>query len=180
LEFLKVGDQLRHRALALIGAMPSLFARQGAVLATWRRRNGKLFGPYYRLDYRLDGRRCSIYLGRAGELVQQVRQALGALQQRLAAYKDIDRLMRRIRAALRAEKVRLGRLMQPLGLRLKGFEVRGWRFSPLRGLLARCPRPRLRVGRGRPKRIVKESPLTRVNRVLAARTARRTLEVFKE
>ena len=67
-------DQLSHPALALIAARPDLFSRQGYLTATFRRRQGKTFGPYYLLNYRENGRLQSIYLGRPGELVEQVRQ----------------------------------------------------------------------------------------------------------
>ena len=40
-----------------------LFAAQGSVVATWRNRGSKRFGPYYRLAYRRHGRQRSIYLG---------------------------------------------------------------------------------------------------------------------
>ena len=76
-------DQLQHPALRLIAARPDIFLRQGHVAATWRRRNGKTFGPYFRLSYRGSGRQNSIYLGRAGALVERVRQALATLQQPL-------------------------------------------------------------------------------------------------
>jgi hypothetical protein len=41
--------QLAHRALRLIAAQPAMFARQGAVVAMQRHREGRLFGPYFHL-----------------------------------------------------------------------------------------------------------------------------------
>ena len=120
-----------HPALQLIAARPDLFRCQGAVVNTWRRRNGKTFGPYYRLSYRQHGRQCSVYLGRTGALVEQVRRALQALQQSIARFRLFNRLRRQIRASLRVHKFRVHSLLRPFGLRLKGFEVRGWRISPL-------------------------------------------------
>lgn len=38
-----------HPAIALLKTRPELFARQGSINPTWRRRNGLTFGPYYRL-----------------------------------------------------------------------------------------------------------------------------------
>ncbi len=64
LEKSKPVDQLPHPALRLIAARGDLFRSQGSVVAAWRRRNGKTFGPYYRLSYRQHGRQCSVYLGR--------------------------------------------------------------------------------------------------------------------
>ena len=123
--------------MRLIAARPDVFYRQGHVAAGYRRRNGKTFGPYYRLGYRLDGRQYSIYLGRSEKLVEQVRKALAAIQKPLAQRRLFNQLERQIRASLRVQKLRIGSLLRPFGLRLKGFEVRGWRYSPLRRFLPR-------------------------------------------
>jgi hypothetical protein len=119
-----------HPALRLIAARPDIFIRQGHIAATRRRRNGKTFGPYYRLAYRDAGRQCSVYLGRAGVLVDMVRQALAHLQGHRIALRRFNTMARQIRAAMRIEKLNLASLLRPFGLRMKGFEVRGWRFSP--------------------------------------------------
>jgi hypothetical protein len=196
-----------HPALAILAARPDLFSRHGAIVATWRRRGARTYGPYYRLAYREAGRQKSIYLGRdqtapakhsrsrlpsvtsaktsrsrlpsrtsklspstrdslpppckgkpappgdspglrANEtptvpvdahtgpsLVQQVRQRLARLQEPLRRCRVLDRLRRRVSAALRLHKVALDRHLRPFGLHLKGFEVRGWRTSPLRSAL---------------------------------------------
>ncbi len=134
-------EEYIHPALRLIAARPEVFYRQGHVAAGYRRRNGKTFGPYYRLSYRLDGRQCSIYLGRSGKLAGQVRKALGAIQKPLAQRRFFNQLERQIRASLRVQKLRMGALLRPFGLRLKGYEVRGWRYSPLRRFLPRQRRP---------------------------------------
>ena len=89
----KLVDQLDHAAIRLISARPDVFARQGSVTPTWRRRDGKRFGPYYRLAYREDGRQRSVYLGR-GAVVERVRQMLDRLQKPLSQrrmYRRIDR-----------------------------------------------------------------------------------------
>jgi hypothetical protein len=48
---------------------------------------------------------------------------------------------------LRLDKLNMNALLRPFGLRLKGFEVRGWRFSPLRTFLPlrRCLLPRVSI-----------------------------------
>ena len=130
-------EEYVHPALRLIRMKPELFALQGHVAETWRHRNGKKYGPYYRLGYRLAGRQHSIYLGRASELVEQIRCALQAVQlphyeRRL--FRDMER---QVRASLRVCRVRVSRLLRPYGLRLKGYEVRGWRYSPLRYVFPR-------------------------------------------
>jgi hypothetical protein len=144
LENRRVADQLPHPALQRIAARPDLFSRQGYVAPTYRCREGKTFGPYYCLTYREDGRQRSIYLGRPGTLVEAVRQALDACQQSRAQRRLLTRIERQVRASLRLQKFRLGALLRPFGLRLKGYEVRGWRISPLRRLLP--PRRQL-IGR---------------------------------
>jgi hypothetical protein len=164
-------DQPPHPALRLLAARQDLFRGQGSVVATWRRRGGKTFGPYYRLSYREDGRQCSVYLGRAGALVKQVRRALQSLQQSIAEFRLFERLRQQACASLRLSKLRVHALLRPFGLRLKGFEVRGWRISPLRGLLSRGKRwlPRLTLSkRGKPHES-RESPASRMARYLAAR-----------
>ncbi|MEN6452413.1 MAG: hypothetical protein ABFC96_18145 [Thermoguttaceae bacterium] len=130
-------DQLDHTAIRLLSARPEQFARQGSVVAAWRCRDGKRFGPYYRLAYRDDGRQASVYLGRAGLIVERVRQMLHTLQQPLRKSRMLRRIDRQARAAIRASCARVTALLRPLGLRLRGFEVRGWRHSPLRFWLPR-------------------------------------------
>ncbi len=159
-----------HPALRLIDARPELFAVRGHVAASWRRRNGKKYGPYYRLAYRLGGRQLSIYLGRAGELVERVRRRLQAVRMPLIQRRMFQALERQIRASLRVCKPRVSALLRPFGLRLKGYEVRGWRYSPLRYVI---PRGRL-LPRAVPIRLFSplqryHDPRKRLLRYLAAR-----------
>ena len=42
-----------------------IFAQNGSVVATYRTRGTKRYGPYYRVAYRTAGRQCSIYIGRS-------------------------------------------------------------------------------------------------------------------
>jgi hypothetical protein len=163
-----------ERALAIIAARPEVFRRQGAVVASWRRRGDKVYGPYYRLSWREDGRQRSVYLGREVELpengshpekgphpnplpkgpkgegttVEDIRRALAGLQRPLRERRAADRLRRMVVKSLRIQKIRLNFQLRPLGLRLRGFEVRGWRTSLLRPLMPRPWRlpsvPRLR------------------------------------
>jgi hypothetical protein len=171
LEIQQHGDQLAHPALDLIAARPDRFTRQGYVVATYRRRNGRTFGPYYALRYRDNGRAFSVYLGPAGPLVERVRQALAVVQQSLRQRCTFRRITRSIRTALRTHRLRVGNLLRPLGLYLKGYEVRGWRLSPIRSLLPRRRRLALRIptcrktSRTRPV----NDPASRLLRFLEAR-----------
>jgi hypothetical protein len=127
-------DQQTHPALDLLAARPEIFAQQGSVDASWRRRANKTYGPYYRLRYR-DGRSSrSVYLGPAGPLVDRVRHVLQSLQTPLRHRRAMLQLRRQVRDALRLDRRHVDARLRSLGLRLKGFEVRGWRTSPLRAL----------------------------------------------
>jgi hypothetical protein len=169
-------DQLDHPALRLLALRPELFIRQGHVAASWRHRNGKTFGPYYRLSYRESGHQHSIYLGRMGELVERVRRQLDLLQRSLLEQRAIRRLERQIRASLRLDKLQVNALLRPYGLRLKGFEIRGWRFSPLRRFLPTRRRllPRLSIS-GWKSHVMhpnRDPPPVRLARYLEARDRR--------
>ncbi len=69
-----------HKALALLRDDPTRFASQGTVVATWRTHRDRRLGPYYRLTWRENGRQRSVYLGRQGPLVDQVRSLLHEAQ----------------------------------------------------------------------------------------------------
>jgi len=140
-------DQQTHPAPALIARRAELFARQGSIVAAWRRRGSRTYGPYYRLSYREDGRQRSVYLGREGAVVAQLRQELADLQRPWRQYRAVARLERQVETALRAEKGRLNRHLRLLGLRLQGFEVRGWRTSPTRRWLRGLRFPRINIPR---------------------------------
>ncbi len=125
----------RPSALDLIAARPELFARQGSVCASWRRVGPKTYGPYYCLRYRDGGVSRSLYLGRQTPLVECVRERLRTLQAPLLQRRVFDQLRGRIRQALRLDRCQVAAQLVPLGLRLKGFEIRGWRTSPLTPLI---------------------------------------------
>jgi hypothetical protein len=147
LETERIVDQQTHPALALIARRRELFARQGSIAAAWRRRGSRTYGPYYRLSYREGGRQRSVYLGREGALVAQLRQTLTDLQRPLRQHRAVARLERQVKTALRADKGRLNRQLRLLGLRMQGFEVRGWRTSPTRRWLRSLRFPRIQIPR---------------------------------
>ncbi len=157
--------------MALIAARPDLFSRQGYLTATFRCRNGKRFGPYYLLNYREQGRLRSIYLGRPGALVEQVREALKTRRRPVTEFRLFERLVKQIRASLRIDRLRVGALLRPFGLRLKGSEVRGWWISPLRWLLPHrrrlYPSVAVRTFRLRPQQ--NHDPAARLHRFLYLR-----------
>ena len=103
------------------------FARNGAVVPTYRTRGNKRYGPYYRVAYRIAGRQCSLYLGRCKQLADQVRQLLAKLQHP----RDYRRLCKRANRQRRATMRRVIRhwqlTMRAYGLDFRGCELRGWR-----------------------------------------------------
>ena len=125
----------QHKALQLLEANPRLFAQQGSVVATWRRYGEKKLGPYWRLVYREGGKQRAVYLGRFGTLVRMVRARLRRLQQYRNLRRYINRSVRETKASLRTVKENLAIQLRRWGLRLKGWEVRGWRTSTIRWAL---------------------------------------------
>ena len=102
-------------------------ARQGSIASTWRRSKGRRLGPYYRLDVRDDGgRKCALYLGREGPLVDAVRARLAQLQHPHHQQQQLARATRIFRRWRRAAYAHLGAELEKIGLRLQGAEVRGF------------------------------------------------------
>ena len=106
-----------------------VFSRQGAIVATWREYQGRKLGPYYRLAWREEGRQRSRYLGCSTWVVEKVRELLARVQQELRQGRQLRRLERTARAAMRWSKGLLRKELGRLGLWLKGFEVRGGRLA---------------------------------------------------
>lgn len=122
------------------GERGALFRRQGAVVATWRKRDGRALGPYYRLVYRQGGRRHSIYLGRSAALAREVRTLLDSLQRTAREDREWERLRRAVKEALRARKAEWARELAKHGFWLKGYEVRRCKGGHLAPTWATCLR----------------------------------------
>jgi hypothetical protein len=95
-----------------------LFSTGGSVVAEWRSRDGRRFGPYFRLKYRQGNVQWSIYLGPSDELAEKVRRLLHVVQ----FHRTCRRLSARIRASLRCEKKNLQDYLHACGYYMKGFE----------------------------------------------------------
>ncbi len=122
---LSPADQSRYeRARTFILANTRLFAAQGSVVATWRTRRGKRFGPYYRLAYRRHSRQRSVYLGPA-LVANRLRDLLAQLQKPLRLHRLYQRLQSEARRSLRQVKKHLAQQLAPYGVTLKGYEFRG-------------------------------------------------------
>ena len=97
-----------------------LLARQGAVVAEWRKRGNLLTGPYYKVRFFENGIRRSIYLGRDKQLAEAALRFLAAIQHP----RIFRRLRRQIRQSLGLEKQRLKEILHVHGYYMKGFEIR--------------------------------------------------------
>ncbi len=113
--------------LDFIRSHADVFARCGSVVASYRSRNGRRCGPYYRLAYRAEGRQRSLYLGASEELAAQVRSLLTELQARRDYYRMVARSERRRRENLLHLKRQWQQAALARGLYARGWELRGWR-----------------------------------------------------
>ncbi len=153
MEDLKIVDQRSatrfQRVRRLIVAHSSLFSAQGSVVASWRYRDGRRLGPYYRLAFRVGGRQRSLYLGKSETVAQKIRQLLGSLQKPLRETRQRRRLLAEALTGIRQTREQMRRRLAPLGIRLKGLELRGvdaWRRRTSwgrRALELGLPLPRL-------------------------------------
>jgi hypothetical protein len=126
-EISQLVDQRRQKVLAFIKAHKEALARQGSVVKSFRRRAGRVVGPYYRLAFRDSRRQRSVYLGADAELAAEVHAMLQEIQGTREERRALRQLKRSIRKALSECKAQLRRELGHRGLWLKGYEVRGWR-----------------------------------------------------
>jgi len=127
------GDVRRLAVAEFIAAHAGLLAQQGAVVAAWRRRNGRRIGPYYSLVYReLSGRQCSVYLGAVSDLVEAVRRQIAELQAPLRLKRQLAGIRRALRREFVAAQEQLDVELAQIGLSRKGSEIRGWSRTPRR------------------------------------------------
>jgi hypothetical protein len=105
-------------------------SHQDTVVEAYRTYRGRKLGPYYRLAYRdRDGRQRSIYLGASAELAERVRGLLVECQAELHEERERRRVRRILHAELKKAKALWADELAKRGLRLQGYEVRGWRRS---------------------------------------------------
>jgi len=73
-------------------------------VATWRTYGERKLGPYWRLVYSVEGRQRTVYLGRFGTLVRQVRARLRHVQHYRNLRRFINRSVRETKGSLRTAK----------------------------------------------------------------------------
>jgi hypothetical protein len=121
-------DQRRQAIETFIHAHAERLAGQGAIVRTWRRRDGRKLGPYYVLVVRdAAGRQRSVYLGAAGPLVDEIRKRLNSWQRGRREQRSIQAAGLALRRAVVQVNRGLDHELAALGLYRKGFEIRGWR-----------------------------------------------------
>jgi hypothetical protein len=111
-QFVRVHSQLL--------ALQRTLAFGGFVRSYWKNYRGQRLGPYYRLVFRHNGRRRSIYLGSSSPLADRVRRLLDEWQHPRRQKLYLRKLKARARAALRQELAKTRVLLAPLGYRMKG------------------------------------------------------------
>ncbi len=113
--------------LDFIRANLHIFTRRGSVVASYRTKNGRRFGPYYRLAYVDNGRQRSRYLGRASRLVRRVRRLLARFQKPRNDRRQLARADRQRKTNLRRAKRHWQQTLLAYGLYARGWGVRGLR-----------------------------------------------------
>ncbi len=116
-----------HDPLQFINNNANIFAQCGSVVASYRTRGTKRYGPYFRVAYRVAGRQCSIYLGRCGRFADRARALLARLQHARDFRRKCRKAERDRRATLRRVIRRWQEMIRAYGLDLRGCEIRGWR-----------------------------------------------------
>jgi hypothetical protein len=101
---------------------------QGTIVATFRQRDGRRLGPYYRLACRdSQQRQVSVYLGAAGPVVAATRERLEQLQQRHHQQRFWKNVRQGVHQKMKAAREQLAAELALRGLYHKGAEIRGWR-----------------------------------------------------
>ena len=136
MEFGQFVDQRKMRVERFFTEHREAIIRRGVVVATYRHRNGRRFGPYFQLSCRLGKRQIAVYLGNDEELIRFAREKLSRLQQARRVKKQTERLRRRLRRQARLARLAVDAELKPLNLYRKGNEIRGWRFAKAVGAAA--------------------------------------------
>jgi hypothetical protein len=116
--------------LQKLTALRPLLARQGSIVESWRYKNGRKIGPYFRLAYRADGRQRSIYLGKSQKLLQEVRRLLQKFQKLMKTRRILRQARKTLQLGLKNHQAQFRLDLQEIGLELRGYAARGWLSIP--------------------------------------------------
>jgi hypothetical protein len=122
----KTVDQRRQRIFAFIKKHEGHLARQGGIVATYRYRGGRAVGPYYRVAFRVGTVQQSVYMGTDLGLLAEVHLVLQELQRPYRERRALLQRKKAVRKVLAECRDELRRELARRGLRLQGYEVRGW------------------------------------------------------
>jgi hypothetical protein len=104
-----------------------LLARQGSIVQSWRYKNGRKTGPYFRLAYRDEGRQRSIYLGKSPPILDQVRRLLEKFQKPTKIRQILHQAQKTLQPGFKNHQAQFRLELQKIGLELRGSVIRGWR-----------------------------------------------------
>jgi hypothetical protein len=107
----------------------NVLAQRGTIVMTYRRRAGRVLGPYYKLTCRIGGRQAAVYLGNDESLIREVQERLTRLQRPRLEHMQLRTLQRNLRHGAREARRQLDIEIGKLGLVRKGHEIRGWRTN---------------------------------------------------
>jgi hypothetical protein len=127
LENRKSVDQNRNDILRFLSDRPDIFARQGTVRESWRYYGGRRLGPYFKLSYRIGGKQQARYLGSSPEFAAEVRHKLVTMQAELRQQRRRNQELAPWYKAVSSCKQQWQLEVEKLGLRVQGYEVRGYR-----------------------------------------------------
>ena len=120
-------DQRRRAVGIFLAAYAAALVGQGAIVRTWRRRGRRRLGPYYLLVCRDEaGRQRSVYLGPAGPIVDETRDALRRLHAPRRVRREIEGARQALRRELAKSQIKFDAELAKIGLKRKGSEIRGW------------------------------------------------------
>lgn len=122
-------DQRRMKVERFFAEHREAISRQGVVVPTYRFRDGRRRGPYYRLSCRVNRRQIAVYLGSDEELIRFARDELSRLQIGRRVRMQMAQVRQKLRRHARLARLSLDVQLKPLGLHRKGNEVRGWHSS---------------------------------------------------
>ena len=122
----QIGTRRQH-LLVFLDNFALELATQGGLVPSFRKRAGKIFGPYFKIACRdRSGRQRAFYLGSDAALLSIAKERLAALQREHRLSRQLRQMKAALRKASRAAFQEMSRELPALGLYRRGSEIRGW------------------------------------------------------
>lgn len=99
-------------------------AQQGFVSAEYRERDGRRYGPYFKLRWRLHGLQKVRYLGRDADKAARVSAVVANLQRSVQLAREASRALAEVRQRMRKMRDSLEPHLAEHGLRFHGYVAR--------------------------------------------------------